>query len=47
MFRYTRVKEREMNVRIIYAGILIDRVGRVTGCLIDDEQGGLERGEGV
>ena len=28
----------------IYAGIIIDRVRRVTGGLIDDEQGILERG---
>ena len=28
----------------IYAGILIDRVRRVTGGLIDDEQGGFREG---
>ena len=28
-------------VRKIYAGILVDRVHRVTGGLIDDEQGGF------
>ena len=31
----------------IYAGILVERVCRVTGCLIDDEQGALEWGGGV
>ena len=30
----------------IYAGILIDGVRTVTGSLIDDEQGSLERGRG-
>ena len=30
----------------IYAGILIDRVRRVTGCLIDDEQGVFREGRG-
>ena len=28
----------------IYAGILIDRVRRVTGGLIDDKQGGFREG---
>ena len=53
MFHCTRVKERGLNVRItrgisllseagkIYAGILVDRVHRVTEGLIDDEQGGF------
>ena len=31
----------------IYAGVLVDRVCRVTGGLIDDEQGGFRQGEGV
>ena len=31
-------------VRNIYARILVDRVRRVTGGLIDDEQGALEQG---
>ena len=32
----------------IYAGILVDRVRRVTGDLINDERGGpLEQGGGV
>ena len=31
----------------IYAGILIDRVRRVTGGFIDDEKGALEQGGGV
>ena len=31
----------------IYAGILVDRLHRVTGGLIDDEQGGLEQRGGV
>ena len=30
----------------IYAGILIDRVRRMTGGLIDDEQGGFIEGRG-
>ena len=30
----------------IYAGILVDRVGRVTGSLIDDEQGAFRAGKG-
>ena len=30
----------------IYAGILVDRVRRVTGVLIDDEQGGFRAGRG-
>ena len=30
----------------IYAGILVDRVHRVTGGLIDDEQGGFGEGRG-
>ena len=29
-----------------YAGILVDKVRRVTGGLIDDEQGGLTVGRG-
>ena len=28
----------------IYAGILVDRVHRITGGLIDDEQGGFRSG---
>ena len=31
----------------IYAGILVGRVRRVTGGLIDDEQGGFRAGRGV
>ena len=31
----------------INAGILVDRVRRVTGSLIDDEQGALKQGGGV
>ena len=34
-------------VRKIYAGILIDRVHRVIGGLIDDEQGGFREGREV
>ena len=34
-------------VEKIYAGILVDRVHRVTGDLIDDEQGGFRAGRGV
>ena len=34
-------------VRKIYAGILVDRVRRVTGVLSDDEQGALEGNRGV
>ena len=34
-------------VRKIYAGILEDRVRRVTGGLIDDGQGGFKSGEGL
>ena len=30
----------------IYAGILVDRVRRMTGCLVDDEQGGFREGKG-
>ena len=30
----------------IYAGILVDRIHRVTGSLIDDEQGGFKVGKG-
>ena len=30
----------------IYVGILVDRVHRVTGGLIDDEQGGFRAGRG-
>ena len=30
----------------IYAGILVDSVSRVTGDLIDDEQGGIRAGRG-
>ena len=30
----------------IYAGILLDRVRRVTGGLIDEEQGGVREGSG-
>ena len=30
----------------IYAGILVDRIRRVTGGLIDDEKGGLRAGSG-
>ena len=30
----------------IYAGILVDRVCKVTGGLIDDEQGGFRAGRG-
>ena len=52
MFHCTRVKERGLNVRTIevlllcvvrkiYAGILVDRVRRVAGDLIDDEQRGF------
>ena len=33
-------------VGTIYAGILIDRVHRVTGSLIDDEQEGFREGRG-
>ena len=33
-------------VGIIYAGVLVDRVPRVTGDLIDDEQGGFRTGRG-
>ena len=33
-------------VRKIYVGILVDRIRRVTGGLIDDEQGGLKSEEG-
>ena len=31
----------------IYAGILVDKVCRVNGGLIEDEQGALEQGGGV
>ena len=31
----------------IYVGVLVDRVRRVTGGLIDDEQGGFRAGRGV
>ena len=31
----------------IYAGILVDRVRRVTGNMTDDEQGALEQGGSV
>ena len=52
MFHYTRVKERGLNVSYIgisllklvgkiYAGILVDRVHRNTGSLIDDKQENL------
>ena len=34
-------------VRKIYARILVGRVGRVTGGLINDEQGGFRVGRGV
>ena len=34
-------------VRKLYAGILVDRVYRVTGGLIDDEQGGFRTGRSV
>ena len=56
LFHCTRVQERGLNVRTIevlassmwlkkiYAGILVDRVQRVTGGFIDDEQGGLTAG---
>ena len=55
VFHCTKVKERnECNnsrgfillsmVGKIYARILIDRVSRVTGNLIDDEQGGFKEG---
>ena len=33
-------------VRKIYVGILVDRVHRVTGSLIDDEQGVFRMGRG-
>ena len=33
-------------VRKIYPGILVDRAHRVTGGLIDDEQGGFTAGRG-
>ena len=55
MFHSTRVKERKLNVRgisllnavgKIYAGILVDRVHRVTGVLIDDDQGGFRAWRG-
>ena len=36
-----------MIVGKIYAGILVDRVRGVTGGLIDDDQGALEKGGGV
>ena len=46
MFHCTRVKERRMNERIrwlsvvgkVYTGILLDRVHRITGDSIDEEQ---------
>ena len=52
MFHCTRVKERRLSVRTIvisllsvvekiYTEILVDRVRRVTGGLIYDEQGGF------
>ena len=56
MFHYTRVNEGGLNVRTIevlawgsavgkiYAGILVDRVRRVTRGLIDNEQGGFKMG---
>ena len=58
MFHCIRVKERGLNVRTIevfsllivdgkiYAGNLVDRVRRVTGGLIDDEQRGFREGRG-
>ena len=33
-------------VEKIYAGVLVDRVRRVNGGLIDDEQGGFGSGRG-
>ena len=33
-------------IGIIYAGILVDRVRRMTGGLIDNEQGGFRKGRG-
>ena len=33
-------------IRKIYAGIFVDRVRRVTGCLIDDKQEGFRVGKG-
>ena len=58
MSKCTRVKERTECKNYtgitmltvagkIYAGILVDRVRRVIGSLIDDEQGALEQGGGV
>ena len=40
LFHCTRVQELSV-VGKIYAEILVDRIRRVTGGLIDDEQGGL------
>ena len=53
-----KCKGESLNVRIrgisllsvvgkIYAGVLVDRVHRVTGGSIDDEQGVLEQGGGM
>ena len=57
MFHCTRIKERGLNVktivisllsvvRKIFAGILVDRVRRVIGGLINDEKGGFRAGRG-
>ena len=56
MLHCTRVKDRGLNVRTIevlpsvvgkiYAGILVDRVRRVTGGLMDDKQRGFRAGRG-
>ena len=58
MFHCTRVKDKGQNAAIIeilaclfvvgkiYAGILVDRVRKVTEGLIGDEQGGFRTGSG-
>ena len=50
MFHCTRVKEKEFNVKSvvgkIYAWILVERVGKVAGGLIDDELGECRAGRG-
>ena len=47
MFHCTRVKKRELNVRITKVlGILVDKIGKATEGLIDDEQGIFRAGRG-
>ena len=57
MFHCTRAKERNecenyrgisllSVVGKIYLGILVDRIHRMTGSIIDDEQGGFRAGGG-